>query len=212
MAHIEDRWHKTVVGADGKPQKERTSRYGNGLRWRARYLDPDGQERNRSFSRRLDAERFVHQLLKTWCCLVPECRRRAATDAPVLLCQDHLDLLLSQVGRKRPGVRSPVVYFIRNGSCIKIGWTTNLKGRLRSFSLPMSGVMLTLPGGPAEENWFHRKFRTAPDGKTEWFEVTPEIEGIVIRRLADAGDDALSPQAETAARDRQWRYGETRSA
>lgn len=72
--------------------------------------------------------------------------------------------------------------------------------------------MLTLPGGPAGENWFHHKFRAARDGKTEWREVTPEIEGFIIQRLADAADDALSPQAETAARDRQWRYGETRSA
>jgi hypothetical protein len=212
MAHIEDRWHKIVVGADGKPQKECTSRYGNGLRWRARHLDPDGYERNRSFSRRLDAERFLYQLLETWCCLMPECRHGATTDAPVLLCRDHLDLLLWQLGRKRSGVHSPVVYFIRNGSWVQIGWTTNLKACSGPSRCPCRWVMLTLPGGPAEETQLHHRLRAARDGKTEWFEVTPEIERFIIQRLAGEGADAVSPGAETASRDGRRRYDETKSA
>lgn len=59
MGHVEDRWTKTVAGPDGKPAKERTARYGTGLRWRARYLDPDGVERNRSFATRTVAEKFL---------------------------------------------------------------------------------------------------------------------------------------------------------
>ena len=62
MAHIEDRWHRTVMGADGRPIKERTARYGNGLRWRARYLDPDGEERNRSFATKVMAEKFLTEV------------------------------------------------------------------------------------------------------------------------------------------------------
>jgi integrase len=62
MAHIEDRWHRAVKGADGRPSKERTARYGNGLRWRARYLDPDGKERNRSFATKVMAERFLTEV------------------------------------------------------------------------------------------------------------------------------------------------------
>ena len=49
MAHVEDRWFRTVCGPDGTRRKERTARHGTGQRWRARYLDPDGRERNRSF-------------------------------------------------------------------------------------------------------------------------------------------------------------------
>lgn len=59
MAHIGDRWHKTVRGPDGRQRKERTARYGQGLRWQARYLDPDGDERGKSFGRRADAEQFL---------------------------------------------------------------------------------------------------------------------------------------------------------
>lgn len=56
MAHVEDRWHAT--GPDGKQAK--TARYGAGRRWRVRYLDPDGQERNRSFDRKADATAFMN--------------------------------------------------------------------------------------------------------------------------------------------------------
>ena len=60
MAHIEDRWFNAVTGPDGKPTRERTARYGKGFRWRARYLDPDGRERNRSFDRKVDATAFMN--------------------------------------------------------------------------------------------------------------------------------------------------------
>jgi len=54
MAHIEDRWEKLVGG-----QRVRTDRFGKGDRWRARYFDPDGLERARTFARKADAERFL---------------------------------------------------------------------------------------------------------------------------------------------------------
>lgn len=53
MAHVEDRWIKNG---------QRTARHGKGLRWRARYLNPDGDERSRSFDRKLDAERFLTEV------------------------------------------------------------------------------------------------------------------------------------------------------
>lgn len=66
MAHIEDRWMRKARGPDGKflrdpegkPVLERDpARYGKGSRWRLRYLDPDGRERNESFGRKVDADR-----------------------------------------------------------------------------------------------------------------------------------------------------------
>ena len=54
MAHIEDRWEKQVDG-----RKTRTERHGGGDRWRARYLDPTGRERSKTFARRADADRFL---------------------------------------------------------------------------------------------------------------------------------------------------------
>jgi integrase len=49
MAHVEDRW-------------KRGARRGTGRRWRARYIDPDGRERSRSFDRKVDAERFLAEI------------------------------------------------------------------------------------------------------------------------------------------------------
>lgn len=59
MASIADRWHTTERGS-GK--RVRSSRYGAGKRWQVRYRDPDGQSRNRSFDRKVDAERFLADL------------------------------------------------------------------------------------------------------------------------------------------------------
>jgi integrase len=64
MAHIEDRWYRTVKGPDGKavkvPRKGKNVR--KRKRWRARYLDPDGQEHNRSFATKVLAERFLTEV------------------------------------------------------------------------------------------------------------------------------------------------------
>jgi integrase len=53
--HVQDRWYRP--GPGGKPRP--TARHGQGKRWRARYLDPGGSERSRSFTRKADAENFL---------------------------------------------------------------------------------------------------------------------------------------------------------
>ncbi|MFI8085528.1 tyrosine-type recombinase/integrase [Kitasatospora sp. NPDC086009] len=47
--HIQDRWYKTETGPDGKPKRVRTDRHGTGMRYRARYVGPDGTEKSKSF-------------------------------------------------------------------------------------------------------------------------------------------------------------------
>src|SRR6185369_13924687 len=53
-ADVDDRWHKMV---DGK--KVRTEQYGKGKRWRARWRDEAGTQRQHSFDTKVDAERHV---------------------------------------------------------------------------------------------------------------------------------------------------------
>jgi integrase len=68
MAHVEDRWFSKIKEPDGEPVKVKTSRHpdrgGNptACRWRARYLDPDGEERSRSFRIRKQAENFLTEV------------------------------------------------------------------------------------------------------------------------------------------------------
>ncbi|WP_406355293.1 site-specific integrase [Streptomyces sp. NBC_01635] len=47
--HIQDRWFRTETGPDGKSRKVKTDRHGVGLRYRARYVGPDGTEKSKSF-------------------------------------------------------------------------------------------------------------------------------------------------------------------
>jgi hypothetical protein len=49
MAHIEDRWWKTVRQPDDTTKRVKTARYGTGNRYRVRYEGPDGRERSESF-------------------------------------------------------------------------------------------------------------------------------------------------------------------
>ncbi|OLF18927.1 tyrosine-type recombinase/integrase [Actinophytocola xanthii] len=58
MGHIQDRWYRPkkdpetdqiLLNARGKPIMEKTENYGLGLRYRVRYLDPDNEERSKSF-------------------------------------------------------------------------------------------------------------------------------------------------------------------
>jgi hypothetical protein len=54
MPDVDDRWHVTVNG-----HKVRSSRYGAGKRWVARWRDEAGAQRSRSFHRKTDADRWV---------------------------------------------------------------------------------------------------------------------------------------------------------
>ncbi|WP_405657437.1 tyrosine-type recombinase/integrase [Streptomyces sp. RK9] len=47
--HIQDRWYKTETDTNGKPHKAKSDRHGSGLRYRARYVGPDGSEKSKSF-------------------------------------------------------------------------------------------------------------------------------------------------------------------
>lgn len=47
--HIQDRWYKTITSPDGKTTKVKSERHGSGLRYRARYVGPDGTEKSKSF-------------------------------------------------------------------------------------------------------------------------------------------------------------------
>lgn len=50
MGHVQDRWWRTERDPEtGEPQRVKTDLHGTGLRYKVRYLDPDGREKSRSF-------------------------------------------------------------------------------------------------------------------------------------------------------------------
>ncbi|MFJ5287821.1 tyrosine-type recombinase/integrase [Streptomyces sp. NPDC088348] len=62
--HIQDRWYKTETGPEGKTARTKSDRYGTGMRYRARYIGPDGTEKSKSFPDRQKrlAERWLSEI------------------------------------------------------------------------------------------------------------------------------------------------------
>jgi integrase len=58
-AGVEDLWTKTVRGTDGTTRTVPSARHGVGLRWRARYVDDEGRERTKAFTRKSDAQSWL---------------------------------------------------------------------------------------------------------------------------------------------------------
>ncbi|EMD29636.1 tyrosine-type recombinase/integrase [Amycolatopsis azurea] len=66
MATVEDRWWRQVkvdgkplFDDDDKPVLEKTERYGKGMRWLARWREPDKRERKKSFVKKTEAEAHI---------------------------------------------------------------------------------------------------------------------------------------------------------
>src|SRR5256885_1013665 len=49
MAHIQDRWYKTIHHPDGTTERVKTSLYGKGMRYKLRWIGADGKEDSESF-------------------------------------------------------------------------------------------------------------------------------------------------------------------
>ena len=56
---VEDRWTKTIRDADGNLQTVPSANYGNGKRWRARYVDDECREPAKGFARKTDAQKWL---------------------------------------------------------------------------------------------------------------------------------------------------------
>ncbi|GAA1612409.1 hypothetical protein GCM10009733_005560 [Nonomuraea maheshkhaliensis] len=59
MARVRDLWTKTVIGPDGEKKREPTSRHGNGRRWLAVWIGPDGKDQTKAFAKKSDAEKHA---------------------------------------------------------------------------------------------------------------------------------------------------------
>lgn len=78
-----------------------------------------------------------------------------------------------ELGRILAGkTHAPVVYFARVGDNVKIGTTTNLKGRMQSLYLSLEDVLVVVPGGKDVEAAYHKQFaeiRVQGPGRRELF-------------------------------------------
>ncbi|MFD1274882.1 GIY-YIG nuclease family protein [Streptomyces kaempferi] len=70
---------------------------------------------------------------------------------------------------------APVVYFLRNGSRVKIGTTRNLRRRIASLALRPDDVIRVEHGGQDYEHSLHARFNAHRVGNTEWFELREDL-------------------------------------
>ena len=70
-----------------------------------------------------------------------------------------------------------IVYFIRDGDCIKIGHTTDIEERLNTFKIGNHNelkLLKTIEGGFQKEQELHKKFEHL-NKEGEWFFATKEL-------------------------------------
>jgi hypothetical protein len=99
------------------------------------------------------------------------------------------------------GVGREMVYFLGNGSRIKIGYTTNLAGRIAALSLGRESVLLVLAGGRPLERALHRWFGSFRVRSTEWFNDSVVLRHFVSSRqqFRAVGAPVLADHVSTAS-------------
>jgi len=77
-----------------------------------------------------------------------------------------------------------VVYYLRSGGYIKIGWASNLANRMKAYP-PDSMLLAHHPGTRADEATMHRKFAVHRTHGREWYAMVPALTDH-IRRIASS--------------------------
>ena len=66
------------------------------------------------------------------------------------------------------------IYFLALDDKVKVGWTSNLEQRMKSYP-PHSRLIVTYPGSRADERDLHRTLATSRVAGREWYERTPHV-------------------------------------
>lgn len=145
-------------------------------------------------------------------CRWPDCRNPLGRWALLSLCDPHVRVVVEKAGPElmpaadRPGQgktsdapREGTVYFLRSGGHIKIGWTSDLAKRMRTYP-PDSTLLAHHPGTRKDEQCLHRKFAVHRTHGREWYTLSPvileHIKGVVAEHgQPDTVDFGAKPVA-----------------
>lgn len=92
--------------------------------------------------------------------------------------------------RKRRARKAPTeghVYFLQSDNAVKIGWTSDLEQRMKSYS-PGAKILAVMPGTRKDETRLHRKFAHLRTNRREWFAYSPQVMEEVARIVKEHGD------------------------
>ena len=96
------------------------------------------------------------------------------------------------------GMHGPIVYFLGNGSRVKIGTTRNLTGRLSALCLRFDNLLCAFHGGHDIESRFHRMFADYRIGGSEWFDIDGTLADFIASQTDDAPGDAAVASGDTS--------------
>lgn len=119
---------------------------------------------------------------------------------PEVIAEQDADSLIEGATIADPAVwkqstHPSVVYFLTNGSRVKIGTSTNLRARVAALSLRRGDALLVLDGGHGLEGALHQVFQRDRVGNTEWFTLSPLLESFITsKRNEGEAQPALAAQ------------------
>ena len=146
MADVDDQWHKLV---DGK--KVRTDKYGRGKRWRARWRDETGAQRQTSFDTKTEADRHI------------------ATVKADMLRKTYIDPAAGKVTFKSYAERWRAAQ-IHEDSSVK-----QVESRLRLHVYPFFGDRQIASIKPSEAQRWIRVLENGGDGRAPLMPATVEV-------------------------------------
>lgn len=105
----------------------------------------------------------------------PEALPTPAKPQPVLEPAGPVGEEIDDIDDLFTAAHAPVVYFLRNGTRVKIGTTRNLRPRVARLALRPDNVVRVEHGGQDYEQSLHARFDAYRVGNTEWFELRGEL-------------------------------------
>jgi hypothetical protein len=82
------------------------------------------------------------------------------------------------------------IYFVRTSGLVKVGWTTDLHRRLRTYG-PEAVVLVHYPGTRQDETTLHRQLTPARVKGREWYEDGDIIAGFVAAAVEKYGPPVI---------------------
>ena len=105
--------------------------------------------------------------------------------------------------------REEVIYYVRDGEHIKIGWTTDLRRRLKRGFKPGGKLLASHPGTRADEARLHRQFAAYRTHGNEWYAPMPSLLHhieMVKQKHGEPEDIEVGPAPVTIPQPREKQY------
>lgn len=86
----------------------------------------------------------------------------------------------------KPEPKPEIIYYLQVGGHIKIGWTSDLGKRMRSYP-PNTELLAIHPGRRADERALHKRFAVHRSHGQEWYPLVPVLLDHIKRVIAEHG-------------------------